>query len=292
VHSLGLKFSLYTCAGNYTCKGGRPGSWGHFQQDANTFASWGIDAVKMDWCYHPSLSPQTVYTMMSDALNETGHPMMFSLCEWGEADPWTWANAVGNMWRIGPDHLPFWYLPDTQQGTGDVIENMAGKGKYAGPGGWNDPDFLMTGALTMTHLQSRTEFSLWAITASPLIVATDIRDMSDKGDILLNKEIIAVNQDKLGIAGDRISVDDNGGEIWAKPLFDGSYAVILYNPNSIESVSLTIQWEDLWTGVDHAIDAQVRDLWIHKDFGNFPGNFTANSIWGHGVVMLKATRTN
>jgi len=287
IHSLGLKFGVYTCAGNYTCKGYRPGSWGHFQQDADTFASWGIDYVKMDWCYHPSLPPPQVYGMMSKALNTTGRHIFFNLCEWGEDNPWTWAYPVGNSWRIGPDHLPFWYLPDTNQGTGDIIESMAGLSNYSGPYGWNDPDFLMTGAITVTHVESRTEFSFWCLFAAPLLVTTDIRDMSDKADILLNTEIIAINQDPLAKAGDRIAKYQTGGEVWTKPLYDGSYAVILYNSNLLETVRLSIQFSDLFGGKN--VTADVRDLWKHQDLGQFKGYFSSRVI-GHGVVMIKVTQ--
>jgi len=284
IHSKGLLFGLYTCAGNYTCKGYRPGSWGHFDQDAETFASWDVDYVKMDWCYHPPLSPQVVYPMMRDSLNKTGRPIFFNLCEWGEGDPWTWANSVGNSWRIGPDHLPFWWLPYTNQGTGDIIESMVGLSKFSGPGGWNDPDFLMTGALTVTYVESKTEFSFWSLWAAPLIVTTDIRDMSNKAEILLNDEIIAVNQDKLTIAGDRISSSNDGGQVWAKPLSNGQFAVILYNKNDLFSTTVTVYFKQLWPESGN-ITCQVRDLWKHEDQGEFLNYYSARVI-GHGVVMI------
>jgi len=288
VHSKGLKLGLYTCAGNYTCKHGRPGSWGHFDQDAQTFADWGADFVKMDWCHHPSLPPKTVYSEFRDSINKTGRQMVFSICEWGEDQPWTWGASTGNMWRVGPDHLPFWWMPDSTQvqSTSGIIENMAGKSPYSGPGGWNDPDFLMTGAPTMTHLQSKSEFSFWALWAAPLIVATDVRIMSDKGDILLNPEVIAVNQDSLCRAGERLFNSSMGGEVWAKPLSDGTFVVILYNPDLIESLTVTVMFEWLWPGETSVIYASIRDLWDHKDLGNY-GKGYASLVEGHGVVMLK-----
>eukprot|EP00027_Filamoeba_sp_ATCC50430_P015257 CAMPEP_0168565142 /NCGR_PEP_ID=MMETSP0413-20121227/13656_1 /TAXON_ID=136452 /ORGANISM="Filamoeba nolandi, Strain NC-AS-23-1" /LENGTH=400 /DNA_ID=CAMNT_0008596931 /DNA_START=26 /DNA_END=1228 /DNA_ORIENTATION=+ len=286
VHSLGLKLGLYTCAGNLTCKGGRPGSWGHFDQDAQTFANWEVDQVKMDWCHHPSNPPSEVYAMFRDSLNKTGRPIFFSICEWGQQEPWTWGMETGNAWRIGHDHLPFWRIPGTDQGVYDIIEQMAGKSPYAGPGGWNDPDFLMTGEATMTHLDSVTEFSFWSLWAAPLIVATDIRVMLNKDDILLNAEVIAVNQDKLAIPGDRIANYSNGAQIWSKPLSDGSYAVILYNSGKVGHVDITVMWSALWG--KSGVVCSVRDLWKHEDLGDFVSQFSA-SVEAHGVVMIKAT---
>jgi len=287
LHAEGLKLGLYTCAGNFTCRGGRPGSWEHFVQDANTFAQWGIDEVKMDWCFHPALPPDQVYGMMRDALNHSGRAILYSICEWGEGEPWTWGNDVGNMWRVGPDHLPFYWLPGTKQGVVDVIENMAGKSNYSSPGGWNDPDFLMTGAITMTHTDSVTEFSFWSLFAAPLIVSTDIRDMSNKKDILLNEEVIAVNQDKLAKAGDRLAKWSNGGELWSKPLSDGSFAVILFNSNFWDSLTLTVTWQQVWNAPS-GTQAAVRDLWAHQDLGIFTDSFNS-TVQGHGVTMIRVT---
>jgi alpha-galactosidase len=286
VHSKGLLLGAYTCAGNFTCKGKRPGSWGHFNLDAQTFASWGLDAVKVDWCHHPPLPPKYVYGLFRDALNKTGRRFLYSVCEWGEENPWEWGMQTANMWRVTGDHMPFFYLPGgTELGwsTQAIIEAFAGLSKYAGPGGWNDADFLMTGAITMTHLQSQTEFSFWALINSPLIVTTDIRDMSNKGDILLNREVININQDPLGIPGDRITSFGNGGEIWSKPLSNKKAAVILYNRNFLEVVTLTVHWVDI--GYPPNSTLSVRDVWQHKDLGRFTNSFTA-TVEGHSVVMI------
>eukprot|EP01089_Gocevia_fonbrunei_P019293 TRINITY_DN6788_c0_g1_i1.p1 TRINITY_DN6788_c0_g1~~TRINITY_DN6788_c0_g1_i1.p1 ORF type:complete len:305 (-),score=17.32 TRINITY_DN6788_c0_g1_i1:447-1361(-) len=186
LHSIGLKLGLYTDAGPKTCRGGRPGSWPHYQQDAWTYANWGIDWVKMDWCNHPAghTAPE-LYGMMRDALNATGHKIFFATCEWGLDEPWSWGMSTANSWRVGPDHLPLWWTPETTQdpgqgqGTSNVIEHMAGLSRYAGPGGWNDPDFLMTGIWMggMTEVDWRTEFSFWCLFAAPLVVASDVRDL-------------------------------------------------------------------------------------------------------------------
>jgi len=149
LHSKGLYLGIYTDVGTQTCRGNRPGSWPYYDQDAATWASWGVDLVKMDWCDHPSnyTAPQ-LYGMMRDSLNKTGRPMVFSICEWGLSSPWEWGATTGNLWRVGPDHLPLWWTPKTNQdpgqgqGTANIIQHMAGLSSYAGPGGWNDPGSL------------------------------------------------------------------------------------------------------------------------------------------------------
>jgi len=183
--------------------------------------------------------------------------------------------------------MPFFWLPFGNSigwSTQDIIEGFAGKSKYAAPGGWNDADFLMTGALTMTYLQSRTEFSFWSLMNSPLIVTTDIRDMSNKGTILLNTEVIAVNQDPLGISGDRISKLSNGGQIWSKKLLKGDQVVILYNANWFSGIELTLNWSDI--GISSSTRLNIRDLWQKKDLGVFTQKFTSK-IDPHDVVMIR-----
>jgi len=305
IHSKGLLLGLYTDSGTETCVGHRPGSYGHYQQDANTYASWGVDYVKMDWCNTgingTQLDPKVVYHNMSIALNNTRRPILFNICEWGVDLPWVWAAKDGNSWRSGPDHHDTWR---TGNGVSSLIEHNVGLAKYAGPGGWNDMDFLMTGGQGckddknicpgMTQTEYVTEFSMWSLLASPLIVATDPRPphfTPFKQSVLLNKEVIAVNQDKAGIQGDRVALINcpNGAEgkltcqAWAKPLADGTKAVILLNkdshPRSITFDFSTIGWNS----------ASLRDLWAHKDLGTFTTSFTAN-VATHGVVMLKATR--
>jgi alpha-galactosidase len=289
LHSIGMKLGVYVCAGNFTCKGYRPGSWGHYDDDAQTMANWDVDLVKMDFCYHPALPPKQVYGMMRDSLNKTRHPMVFSVCEWGKDNPWEWGMETANMWRVTNDHMPFFYLPFGHTlgwSTQDIIEAFAGVSKFAGPGGWNDADFLMTGALTMSDIQSRTEFSFWALFASPLIVTTDVRDMSNKAHILLNQEIIAVNQDPLGIPGDRLYKFDSGGQIWAKPLSNKDFAVIFYNYNFFGSVEMVLNWSDL--GFSATASLKVRDLWLHEDIGVFYQNFKAK-VAGHDVLMIRVS---
>jgi len=302
VHSQGLKFGLYTDAGVNTCStGGRPhpipGSYGHYEQDAKTYASWGVDYVKMDWCSTrvngTQLEPEVQYAQMSKALNSTGRPIFFLSCEWGVDEPWKWMRQFTNAWRSTGDHRDKW------ASTTYVINQMAEIQDYAGPGGWNYMDFLMTGGEGckpyvpghrcpgQTDVEYRTEFTMWVIAASPLIVATDIRNMSAiQKEILYNKDLLAVHQDKLARAGGRIAnwscSEPNACEIWAKPLFDGSYAVALYN-KGILSHNITLNFSVLgWKN----LPVTVYDLWAHKNLGTFQTAFIAN-VPSHGVVAVK-----
>jgi len=182
--------------------------------------------------------------------------------------------------------------PGQGQGTANVIQHMAGLSQYAGPGGWNDPDFLMTGEWWLSDTDSQTEFSFWCLFAAPLFVATDIRELSNKKEIL-NSEAIAVNQDKLGIAGDlRVNLT-SGAQVWSKPLSNQEWAVILYNSNLIWwDVDVTVSWNNQqlpgWPAT--AIGANVRDLWAHQQVGNnLPTNFTVSGLGPHETRLLKIT---
>jgi len=297
IHSKGMKIGLYTDVGEKTCKGGRPGSWPYYDQDAQTFASWGIDFVKMDWCGHPGgHTAQELYSMMRDSLNKTGRPILFSMCEWGLFDVWTWAKPVGNMWRAGPDHLPLWVAPDTGQdpgtsgGTAEIIQHFAGLSSFAGPGGWNDPDFLMPGYFWESEYDQVTEFSFWCLFAAPLIVATDVRELSDK-QVILNKEAIAIDQDILAIAGDiRVNRTD-GGQIWSRPLSGNRWAAILYNSNILfGDVTLTLSFNKLmlpgWPGT--AQQGTARDIWAKVDYPA-SSSFHAKGLVPHQSIMLVIT---
>ena len=242
VHARGLYLGLYTCVGMKTCKGDRPGSFGHYEQDAKTLAGWGVDLVKMDHCGYPpgNHTDKELYGNMSAALNATGRPMTFSLCSWGEASVWEWGAGVAQMYRIAMDHLPFFNLPSMAagqglgQGTIQVAEWMAvlQPSLWSRPFGWMDPDFLMTlWGGTMDFIASRTEYSLWAMWSAPLLIATDVRNLTaEKASILLNKEAIAINQDALAHAADRLRNDSATGEqLWARPLANGDRAVLLFH---------------------------------------------------------------
>jgi len=289
VHSKGLKFGIYSDAGLTTCQH-RPGGRGYEYQDARQYAAWGVDYLKYDWCDHSTQDAQSSYALMHDALVKSGRPIVFSICEWGSNKPWLWAEkAGGNLWRTTGDIQDRWggqkkWDDGTccSNGVVDIIDQENGLETYAGPGHWNDPDMLEVGNGGMTNTEYQSHFSLWAILAAPLMAGNDLQKMSPEiKAILTNKEVIAIDQDPLGRQGRRLRKDGDL-EVWARPLKDGSRAVILLNRGASES-PITVNWEDLHYPAHFS--AAVRDLWQHKDLGQFTGAFTA-PVLSHGVVML------
>jgi alpha-galactosidase len=289
VHSKGLKFGIYSDAGTKTC-GGRPGTRGYEFQDARQYAAWGVDYLKFDWCSTSTQDAKSSYALMREALDKSGRPIVFSICEWGTAKPWLWAAGIGgNLWRTTGDiqdrfaGKQKWPGGDCcSYGMTDILDQQDGLETYAGPGHWNDPDMLEVGNGGMTNTEYRSHFSLWAILAAPLMAGNDIRSMSpDIRDILTNKEVIAVDQDKLGRQGRRVRKDGDL-EVWAKQLADGSRAVVLFNRGAADK-EITATWEDL--GYPAHLNASVRDLWQHKDVGKFTGKYTS-TVGSHGVVMV------
>jgi alpha-galactosidase len=289
IHSLGLKFGVYSDAGSKTCAG-RPGGLGHEYQDALQYAAWGVDYLKYDWCNTTTQDARASYANIRTALDASGRAIVLSICEWGTAKPWLWGKEVGgNLWRTTGDIKDRWqgrieWKPEDccSNGVLDIVDAEAELYSYAGRGHWNDPDMLEVGNGGMTDTEYRSHFSLWAILAAPLISGNDLRDMRPGiHDILTNKEVIAVDQDPLGQQGERAW--KNGDlEVWAKPLKDASRAVLLLNRGSSEQ-QISASWEDI--GYPGHITASVRDLWQHKDLGKFTGSFSA-SVLPHGVVML------
>lgn len=283
IHSKGLKFGIYSDAGRKTC-GGRPGSQGYEYQDALTYGRWGVDYLKYDWCNTGTRNAEEAYTLMADALRTTGRDIVFSLCEWGNSRPWLWGQKVGNLWRTTGDITDKWEGKyGYSLGVLNILDMNEPLWPFAGPGHWNDPDMLEVGNGGMTNTQYRSHFSLWAIMAAPLIAGNDIANMdAATKEILLNREVIAVNQDALGIPGRRISREGNR-EVWVKPLSGGGRAVILFNRGeSPEPIS--VGWEEL--GYPAALKASIRDLWAHRDLKPVAGRYAA-TVPGHGVVMLK-----
>jgi alpha-galactosidase len=284
IHSRGLKFGLYSDAGTATCQG-RPGSHGYEEIDAKTYAEWGVDYLKYDWCHAENLKQQDAYAAMRDALAKSGREIVFSMCEWGTSRPWLWAEKVANLWRTTGDIQDCW---DCQAGWGGmgwtlILDLQAGLEKHAGPGHWNDPDMLEVGNGGMTATEYKSHFSLWCLLASPLMAGNDIRNMTPEiKEILTNKEIIGLNQDALGTQGSKIR-DDGNFEVWSKPLSDGSKGVILFNRDA-QKTKMTLSWEELGFEKDKA--ATLRDLWLHRDLGEFGGGFSAD-VDPHGVVVLK-----
>lgn len=278
IHNKGLKFGLYSDAGTKTCAG-RPGSLGYEESDANTYAKWKVDYLKYDNCNNNKTSPQTRYPVMRDALNKTGRPIFYSMCEWGQNDPATWAGSVGNSWRTTGDIGDNW---NSMISRADANNKWA---SYAGPGAWNDPDMLEVGNGGMTTTEYETHFSLWCLMKAPLLIGCDVSNMSaDTLRILTNHEVIAINQDKLGVQGNKTKTDGTN-EIWAGPLEGGAYAVLLLNRGT-QSTNITAQWSDF--GLDPNTEADVRDLWSMKDLGSMKGSVSA-MVASHGVVMYKIT---
>ena len=185
VHSKGLKFGIYSDAGTKTCAG-RPGSKDHEAQDAKSYASWGVDYLKYDWCSSEGQDTRDSYMKMSQALRATGRPIVFSLCEWGSTKPWTWAQGVGELWRATGDIQDCWDCGKSWGGMGvaHIIDLMDGLYAYAGPGHWNDPDMLEVGNGGLNMTENRAHFSFWALFAAPLMAGNDLEAMSPevKGD--------------------------------------------------------------------------------------------------------------
>ena len=285
VHSKGLKLGIYTDAGTKTCAG-RPGSMGHEYQDAAQYAKWGIDYVKEDWCSTlPGQSSEASYTLMRDALAATGRPIVFSLCEWGSTKPWLWAGPVGNSWRSTADIQDCWDCKKPWGGNGllQIIDQMDPLYSYAGPGHWNDPDMLEVGNGGMTDEEYRVHFSMWALFSAPLLAGNDLEHMTPEvHDILLNKDVIAIDQDPMGIQGHRVQKSGDL-EVWSKQLGDGGRAVVLLN-RSAKPETISADWRDL--GYPPSLPAAVRDLWAHKDLAQHTGSFSAE-VPSHGAVMVR-----
>jgi alpha-galactosidase len=286
VHSQGLKFGLYSDAGTKTCQG-RPGSRGYEYQDARTYASWGVDYLKYDWCSHGTQNAEAAYWLMRDALDASGRLITFSICEWGSNRPWLWAGGIGHLWRTTGDIQDCWDCKRDWGGMGvvHILDLQVGLASYAGPGRWNDPDMLEIGNGGLTLEENRAHFSLWAILAAPLMAGNDLRTMAPEiRDILSNREVIAVNQDPLGRQGRKVR-DDGGVEVWARELADGSRAVALLNRDTT-ATSVTVAWPEI--GYTAGLAATVRDLWAHRDVGVVRGRYTA-TVPGHGVLMVRIT---
>ncbi len=288
IHSKGLKFGIYSDAGTKTC-GGRPGSQGHEYQDAIQYARWGVDYLKYDWCWTGSRNAEEAYATMADALKATGRPIVFSICEWGTAKPWLWASKIGNLWRTTGDIWDSFAANDKDHWWAHPVLDIADQNErlwpFAAPGHWNDADMLEVGNGGMTDTEYRTHFSLWAMMASPLMAGNDVATMSDATKaILMNKDVIAIDQDSLGSQGRRVR-DDGDLEVWARPLADGGRAVMLLNRGE-KAAEVAVNWAEL--GYPASIAADVRDLWAHKPLGRTKGRFSA-SVEPHGVVMVRIT---
>lgn len=282
LHAKGFKFGIYNCAGRKTCAG-YPGGRGHEFQDARTYASWGVDYLKYDWCEHGTANAQETYKTMRDALHEAGRPIVFSMCEWGQNKPWEWAADVAHLWRTTGDIADCWDCKrEWSMGFKTILDMQVGLEKYAGPGHWNDPDMMEVGNEGLTFAESRAHFSLWCVLAAPLMAGNDVRKMSDQiRDLITDPEVIAIDQDPLGKQGYRFSQDDNR-EVWVRELSAGDWAVCVLN-SSDKMAEMAVVWKELpfLKG-----KYQVRDLWAKKDLGTTDQDF-AGKVEPHDVVLLR-----
>jgi alpha-galactosidase len=279
VHSKGLKLGIYSSPAAKTCAG-YEGSLGHEEQDAQSYAKWGIDYLKYDWCQSGGTLEEmkAAYTKMDDALQKTGRPIVLSLCQYGWHKVWEWGPSVGgNLWRTTGD------ISDDYRAMASIGFDQNGLEKFAGPGHWNDPDMLEVGNGGMNEDEYRTHMSLWAILAAPLIAGNDLTQMTPYTVAMLtNPEVISVDQDPLGKQGFRIA-QEGPLEIWMKPMADGSKVVGLFNRQRT-SEQMTVKFSAL--GVRKS--TRVRDLWLRKDLGTFEDAFSTY-VPSHGVVLTRLT---
>lgn len=295
VHSKGLKFGIYNCAGNKTCAG-YPGTRGHEYQDARLYASWGVDFLKYDWCNTDSLNAREAYITMSSALKASGRAIVFSLCEWGNHQPWLWAGGVGELYRTTGD-ITANFDKDRNVGTWTalsvmtILDKQVNIGKYNGPNHWNDPDMLEVGN-GMSYNEDKAHFSLWCMLAAPLAAGNDLRKMSSQTrSILTNKEAIAIDQDPLGIAASRVYKADSL-EVWIKPLANNELAVCFLNRAALPQ-KVIYNWpehpvKDLNLDFSNTT-YKLRDVWEKTDAGNTKKAFK-QTITGHSIVMLRLVR--
>lgn len=282
VHTRGLKLGLYSSPGTRTCAGFE-GSFAHEEQDARAFANWGVDYLKYDWCsadylYSTPAEMQAAYYRMGAALQASGRPIVYSLCQYGLFDVGRWAHQVGgNLWRTTFDILDYWAKMD------EVGFSQDGRQADAGPGRWNDPDMLEVGNGGMSYEEYRTHLTLWSMLSAPLLLGNDPRTMTAEiRSLLVNKDVIALDQDALGIQARRL-VQPGSVEVWVKPLSDGSVAVALFN-RSESPREAGVHWSDV--GLIGATN--VRDLWRKTDFPAKPEGFRT-TLPSHGTVLLQVS---
>lgn len=296
VHSKGLKFGLYSCVGDKTCAG-YPGSRGHEFQDALKFAEWGADYLKYDWCYAGLMNAQEAYTTMRNALFAAKRPVFFSLCEWGDNKPWEWAQDVGHSWRTTGDINNCFDGSKDRYGVMQIV-NLRDQDmlrKVAGPGHWNDMDMMEIGNGGLTHFEEETHFALWAILASPLILGNDLRTISQETlKIIKNKDIIAVNQDSLGIQGFKYKTVQDSVEIWVRPLKKSEWAICFFNRSS-NPTELNFDWngQNIKDNVfNHEISFSdksvymIRNLFSNKEIGK-TNKVLKYKLYKNQSLMLK-----
>ena len=293
IHSKGLKFGIYSDAGWKTC-GGRPGSRGFEAQDAKTYAEWGVDYLKYDWCNTEGLSAPGAYLTMSRALRAAGRPIVLSICEWGDNKPWEWGKTIGHLWRTTGDITNcFDCIVDhgtwKSWGVLQILDRQPGLRRHAGPDHWNDPDMMEVGN-GMSVAEDRAHFSMWAMLAAPLIAGNDVRKMSAATrDILINRDVIAVNQDVDGFQAFRHRTTGSL-EVWAKPLAGGDWAIAMLNRGTVP-IDVNFDWttpaiaDDLSSRKFQGIYT-IHDLWTKQTRGDTSANFVAQ-VPPHDVILLR-----
>jgi alpha-galactosidase len=279
VHARGLKLGLYTSAGTKTCNAkGFPGGLGHEASDARQFAAWGVDYLKYDNCHNQGVAAVQRYTAMRNALAATGRKIVLSICEWGQSSPWTWAGNVAHLWRTTGD------IRDRYSSLLAIVHRNLGLWRYAGPGHWNDPDMLEVGNGGMSTTEYRSQFSLWAVMAAPLLIGSDLRTASRTTlDILRNRDVIAVDQDPLGRQG--VPVQTGGHDVIVKPLAGGARAIALFNETGR---SARISTSAAQAGFASAPRYHVRDLWTGRAWETAGG--LSATVAAHGTVLLRVSR--
>ena len=282
VHAKGLKFGIHNCAGKTTCNG-FPGGRGHEYQDAKLYASWGVDYLKYDWCDHGTADAKETYSIMRDALYATKRPIVYSICEWGNNKPWEWGKDVGHLWRTTGDITDCYNCQgEYDLGMRFILKLQEGLEKYAGPGHWNDPDMLEVGNPGLTLTESRSLFSLWCMLAAPLMAGNDLRKMSPEVlKILLNKDALSIDQDKLGKQG-YLYMDHLGKKIYAKELSDGEWAICWHNSGD-QSYVQRINWKHF--GFLQG-EYEIKDIWKNKVIGTTAKNMDI-SIDSHDVLFVR-----
>lgn len=294
LHEHGLKFGMYSCAGTRTC-GGKPGSYGFEEIDAQTFAEWGVDFLKYDYCHVPAgVDGVALFQRMGQALRGTGRPIVYSICEWGRNRPWDWGSRVGgHLWRTTGD------IDDSWESIVEIgFEKQIGLGAYAGVGHWNDPDMLVVGMYGKgneevaqggcTLAEYRSHFTLWCLLAAPLIIGCDVRNLDqDTLAILSNPWLINVNQDPLGRQGYKVGEmlhAQETAQVWVKPLADGSIAVGLFNLGLADNRLISIAWESV--GIPPGRKCAVIDLWNGETIGDFQSEFSV-FVNSHDVAAVR-----
>ncbi|MFH5800511.1 NPCBM/NEW2 domain-containing protein [Haladaptatus sp. CMAA 1911] len=293
VHDKGLKLGIYSSAGTRTCQG-LPASLGYEEQDARSYAEWGVDYLKYDNCYNQGVDPRDRYAAMGKALRKTDRDIVYSICCWGKYDIYKWgADVGGNLWRTTGDIKPVWNANDSAwyEGIVDIIDLNEPLAQYAGPGHWNDPDMLEVGVEVegypgLSDREARAHFSMWAFMAAPLLAGNDIRDMDETTQkILTNEDVIALNQDPAGVQGYRLTVDGKQ-EVWKKPLANGDVAVALFNRgDSTKTFGTTAEALDLEDSAGNSSGFVVDDLWTKET--RFTRGPIKDSVPSHGVTLFR-----